>query len=219
MYRSRFSSYYVNMLRVDIEHWDSLCRRMGANKNINFTYQTLWKNYRASSLRIYHTFEHVTKCLEVFDSLRHLALKSDECEMAIWFHDSVYNSQSQQNEEMSAAFADECLYSMGIISDRVRSKVETFILSTKYSSAPSNMEEQIISDSDLAIFGQSSEVYDVYEEAVRDEYSWVSDELFWKKRKEILTRFLDRESIYYTDPCRWMYEQSARNNIQRSLSR
>jgi predicted metal-dependent HD superfamily phosphohydrolase len=64
--------------------------------------------------RYYHTFRHVTECLDVFDSARHLADQPDAVEIAIWFHDAVYDTRSSDNEERSAILARQCLLEAGV---------------------------------------------------------------------------------------------------------
>jgi len=41
--------------------------------------------------RHYHTLQHLEECLALFDTLRHTAQHPHEIELALWFHDAVYD--------------------------------------------------------------------------------------------------------------------------------
>jgi predicted metal-dependent HD superfamily phosphohydrolase len=76
-----------------------------------------------------------------------------------------------------------------------------------------------MADVDLSILGRAPEVFDAYEQAIRKEYAWVDDEQYNRARIEVLQSFLDRDRIYRTDVFAGLYEQSARENLSRSISR
>ncbi len=52
--------------------------------------------------RYYHNLHHIAECLAEFDSVRHLASQPVAVELAIWFHDAIYDTRAQDNEERSA---------------------------------------------------------------------------------------------------------------------
>jgi predicted metal-dependent HD superfamily phosphohydrolase len=53
---------------------------------------------------------------------------------------------------------------------------------------------------------------------VQDEYGWVPQFLFRRKRREILAEFLARKSIYSTPSIRDLLEARARENLARSIA-
>lgn len=205
------------MAVVNSERWKALCALLGATQKVDTTFSKLINHYQEPS-RAYHNLEHVSSCLEEFDSLKSIALNSGAVEFAIWFHDTIYNTQTKDNEEASATLAEAALHEMGI-NDELTQTVASLILLTKHDRAPANIDGQIMLDVDLAILGQSAIVFDRYESAVRSEYSWVSDSVFWSKRAEFLTMLLAREHIFHTEQCREKFELSARNNLRRSIQR
>lgn len=52
--------------------------------------------------RHYHNFHHIADSLAEFDRARHLAREPLAVELAIWFHDTVYDTRAGNNEEQSA---------------------------------------------------------------------------------------------------------------------
>ena len=96
--------------------------------------------------------------------------------------------------------------------------VRRLILATKDSVPPTEPDEQILVDMDLAILGRPEPEFDEYERQIRSEYAWVPDELFAKGRTSILKSFLARPCIYTTDAFRTKYENSARENLARSIA-
>lgn len=202
---------------VNSERWMALCALLGATQRVDTTFSELVNHYQEPS-RAYHNLEHVVCCLEEFDSLKLIAGNSGAVELAIWFHDAIYNTQTKDNEEASAKLAEAALHGMGISEELTRT-VAALILLTKHDFAPTDIDGKIVVDVDLAILGQSAVVFDRYESAVRSEYSWVNDSVFWSKRAEFLSMLLAREHIFHTEQCREKYELSARNNLRRSIQR
>ena len=50
--------------------------------------------------RHYHTFGHVWSCLLELDRVRSLCGSPLALELAVWFHDAVYDPQAGDNEDM-----------------------------------------------------------------------------------------------------------------------
>ena len=166
--------------------------------------------------RHYHTLEHVLDCLRVFDQFEHLAARPAEIEVALWFHDAVYDTQRKDNEEASARWATRVLRAVGIENDAV-DRIRRMILATRHQDPPGTPDEALALDVDLSILGREPEEFAVYQEQVRREYAWVPDDAYHRARAGILKRFLERESIFRTPEVRAKYERAARSNIESSL--
>jgi predicted metal-dependent HD superfamily phosphohydrolase len=157
--------------------------------------------------------------LKEFEVVRHLASDPSAIEFAIWYHDSVYKSRNKENEEESAyTFSCATLFIMREHRN-LSEKVIRMILATKHGEIPSDPDTQLLCDLDLAILGQTDEVFDKYEEDIRIEYGWVPEADFRAGRRKILQSFLDRPSIYSTVHFRDKYELAARRNLTRSIER
>ncbi|MCX6850812.1 MAG: N-methyl-D-aspartate receptor NMDAR2C subunit [Verrucomicrobia bacterium] len=138
-----------------------------------------------------------------------LIAKPDLIEMALWFHDAVYDPQGSENEELSARMALEALGD-----SEMACEVARLILLTKSHQPGDGPDDAWIIDIDLAIFAQPMERVREYERQIRAEYAWVPEEVYVEKRAEILTGFLKREQIYLTAWARERYESQARANLR-----
>ena len=167
----------------------------------------LLKARYAEPHRRYHTMEHIEHCLREFDPRQ--AREPEAVELAIWFHDAVYDTRRSDNEERSAAWLLELMPEA--------KRAAELILVTKHHRA-STPDEALLVDVDLAILGQPGDVFDRYERRIREEYAWVPGILFRHKRAKILRGFLERPFIYGTEHFRAKYEAAARANLLRSTS-
>lgn len=204
--------------RTDILHWRTLWNDLEAWGDPSFTWhQWLTTSYREGA-RHYHNLQHLEECLTEFDHVRSIVVDPSAVEAALWFHDAVYDPRSSTNEEDSASAALECLTEADVARATV-DLVRQLVLCTKTHEPAGVTDAEVLIDIDLAILGQPSERFRDYEQGIRAEYAWVPDADFAQKRAEILTRFLERPTIYRTNPFRARYESAARANIQASVTR
>lgn len=170
----------------------------------------------AEPQRKYHTRQHLEECLALFEEVIALAPHPAEVEMALWFHDAVYDVKGSGNEERSADWAHRALIDAGVdpaSADRVRQ----LVLVTKHDGVPSSLDEQVLVDIDLAILGAERQRFDEYERQIREEYAFVPGFLFRRKRKQILRTFLDRPVLYSTPALRDRLDARARENLRRAI--
>jgi predicted metal-dependent HD superfamily phosphohydrolase len=64
--------------------------------------------------RHYHGLHHIEDCLEKFDVCRQEAERPAEIEMAIFFHDAIYDTHAADNELKSAEWARGVLLEQGV---------------------------------------------------------------------------------------------------------
>jgi len=195
------------------------------------TREHLWeltKKAYAEPHRAYHTAQHVIECLEHFD--RHAdsfgisLLDTHEflaMEFAIWWHDLVYNISLSPsvltNEALSAAYASSTLYEAGVHHHVVR-LIHQLILVTDHKRKVTGLDAWMV-DIDMAILGADEKRFDEYEQQVLFEYTRViAHEHYLLGRLQFLRTLLERKRHHYqTDAFRDMYEERARNNIQRLI--
>jgi predicted metal-dependent HD superfamily phosphohydrolase len=137
-------------------------------------------------------------------------------ELALWYHDAVYDPLASDNEERSAALAAAELE--GLV-PAVAPSVTTLILATKHQAVPTSSDAQYMVDIDLAVLGAPVEAFERYEAGVRREYRRVPRLLFNRSRRQILQGFLDRPAIYSTLYFHDRLEGTARANLTRSIGR
>ena len=168
--------------------------------------------------RAYHTARHIDECLAQLDLVRGLCERPAEVELALWFHDAIYDTQAGDSELRSAEWAVAELRAAGA-SPAVSDSVRALILVTRHDAVPSGDDAQLLTDIDLAILGATRERFLEYEDQVRSEYAWVPGDIFRRERAKLLRRFLARPSIYTTRFFREMLEENARRNLAFSLER
>ncbi len=169
--------------------------------------------------RAYHNLSHIMALLRVA-KVQHCHIERPEVvELAIWFHDVIYDTHQTDNELRSAAWAREAMRSMGIVPELITA-VEQCILATQQHEVPPQHAPDlpIFLDLDLAILGAPPELYLRYSQAIRAEYSWVNEDDYRKGRADVLRRFLARPALYFTPPMVERYEAAARHNIEQELS-
>ena len=167
--------------------------------------------------RAYHNLRHISQMLHEFDAMRDQCDAPDTVELAIWYHDAVYESTRNDNEEQSAALAGNDLRTAGLPDETIEAVVD-LILATKHSSAPTTRDARVLIDIDLSILGQPAQAFDEYERGIRREYAHVDEQAFRAGRAAILERFLARRNIFSTVQMREKYEASAGQNIRRSIA-
>jgi len=200
----------------DLARWSALCRRAGATSGVEEAYETLVTHYQEPH-RAYHNLAHIAHCLAEFDAANGIE-DPIAVELALWFHDVIYNTHCADNEQQSADFAMRMLVAMGIGGD-LPGTVASLILCTRHQEPPATPDGRIIVDIDLAILAAPPERFDAYEAQIRQEYAWVSEDLFREKRQEFLQSLLAREWIFSTPAFRERYESKARENLRRSIAR
>lgn len=167
--------------------------------------------------RHYHTQQHLAECLANVRTILPLATHPAEVELALWFHDAIYDPRQPDNEERSAAWASAAALSFGVQTE-VAQRIDALILCTRHASEPDDIDAQIVVDADLAILGAPADRFDEYEVQIRAEYYWVAEPIFRSKRAQVLAGFLARQRIYNTSKFVEQYEARARENLLRSLA-
>ncbi|RYD20407.1 MAG: phosphohydrolase [Verrucomicrobiaceae bacterium] len=197
----------------DSARFAKLCHEQGvANDTASRAWIGLHTRY-SEPHRHYHNLHHIAAMLAKMDEV---APGDPATELAIWFHDVIYDPRARDNEEQSAAFfVAEMADSLDpvLCLDVVR-----LILATDYARERTGAaDENLLRDIDLAILASAPETYQSYSDAVRKEYAHVPDGDFRKGRAAVMSRFLDGR-IFHTDAFA-NEELIAKGNIRNEIAR
>lgn len=202
---------------ITLIRWQTMWRELGASASDDALFTRLIECY-SEPHRKYHTMQHLQECMRHLEHVRSFAERGDEVELALWFHDAIYNTRKKDNEERSAEWARDCALAAGLSNDQA-SRIYQLVMATLHDAVPAGRDATVLVDIDLSILGADATRFDEYEVQVREEYSWVPGPLYRAGRRRILQEFANRESIYSTEYFRVNYEARARSNIARSLAR
>lgn len=197
--------------------WQWMWQGLGLAQPDHALMRTLLERY-AQPHRKYHTRQHLDACLKHFEAVRDAATHPHEIELALWFHDAVYDIPGAANEAQSADWARDVLQAAGASSE-VAARVHALVMATCHNTQPQTPDQEILLDVDLAILGAPAALFDAYETQIRAEYASVPEETFRKGRRQILEAFLSRRPIFHTHYFSAHYEAQAHANLRRSVSR
>lgn len=203
------------MVEPTYNHWLQLCGRMRIQSDVLPVWQDLERRYQEPH-RAYHNLEHIGECFTEFAAVRSQALDPNAVELAIWFHDAIYDPRAQDNEERSGQLAGDFLEPMGLPAVSIH-EVRNLIMATRHTTPPTTPDASLLTDIDLAILGQPPGRFAAFEQQIRQEYAWVPPSEFALGRAKILRGFLDRPTVYSTAAFRQKYEQRARTNLEWGL--
>lgn len=194
-----------------LEAWHVLWRSLGASRGDEAEYRRLLAAY-AEPQRHYHTGQHLEECLRNFEALRSGTIHPGEVELALWFHDAIYEPRGRDNEARSAQWAVAAMEKAGLPEATI-ARVEALIMATCHDAVPEGADARALADVDLWILAAPPERFAEYERQIRAEYAWVPETLFRKKRGEILRGFLRRPRLFQTELYFDLYEARARGNL------
>ena len=200
---------------MDLLRWRQAWTAAGA-KGGEALYAELLTRY-AEPHRAYHTQQHLAECLALFEEFRAHAERSAEVEIALWFHDAIYDVYRHDNETLSADWARSAMLEAGASADACE-RVAALVLATRHSVAPQTADEQLLVDIDLTILGAAPARFAEYERQIRVEYAHVPQDVFNAKRGAILAAFLARPFIYGGSAFRDRFEAAARFNLAQALA-
>jgi len=186
--------------------------------------EQLWEEivYRyAGQHRHYHNLNHIAHLYTLLDKYIDKITNPAVIGFAILYHDVVYDTYSEDNEEQSAAFAESHLQQLQVNATLI-DHVKTFIRATKDHIIPDGVslrnDLSFFLDFDMAILGVEEEMYQMYSKKIRDEYAKYPDPIYKEGRKQALQRVLATKNIFTTSEFREEMEQKAHENINREVN-
>ncbi|UOQ78600.1 hypothetical protein MUN84_08680 [Hymenobacter sp. 5516J-16] len=181
-------------------------------------FQHLESAYTASD-RHYHALPHVRALLDAVDQHAGVVQDMPVVQLAIWFHDAVYNPLRADNEARSADLALEFLQHTTLSVER-RQRVAFLIGRTKDHTQPQPATDSdllLFLDADLQILGAPEADYWQYARQVRQEYRLVPDFMYRRGRRKVLEKLLSTATLYHTPAFRERLDAQARRNLAHEL--
>ncbi len=169
--------------------------------------------------RRYHTLTHLMWVLRHISLLLAAGEPTTDLaavQLAALWHDTVYDPRASDNEARSALLARSAAVDLGWSLPR-QELVERLVIATA-GHRPTDADEAILVDADLAILGASAQEYSAYVTGVRYEFAHVSDDAWRSGRTAVLHGFIARPHLFTTVTMRTEREARARANIAAELA-
>jgi len=196
-------------------------QELGASpEQANFAWSELSTLYQEEG-RAYHSLAHISHMLELMDEHISDDAKSVELELAIWYHDVIYDPLSKENELQSAELAKERLSAITTLSEKSLDRIYLLIMSTQGHlpriEGKHRLENEWMLDLDLSILGSEEEAYQLYTQQIRKEYHMYAPDDYRLGRSQVLKTFLERDEIYFSDLFKQLFEEKARDNLSKEI--
>ena len=202
-----FNKYIVDFHQYWFQFSDQLELSFQKSEKI---YQILLTAYTEPQ-RHYHTVQHIVECIALFQQVKSDIRKPELVEMAIWFHDVIYDPRAKNNEFKSAEMMKDVCF--GIFDLNEIETIYEWILATQKHEATHDNDLCYLLDIDLSILSASKNRFLEYEIQIRNEYAFVEHKMYKQKRVEVLQYFYMMDSIYKTSFFREMSEVKAKDNL------
>lgn len=173
--------------------------------------------------RAYHTWAHIEALLHWFEKIKLHLYDPASVQLAIFYHDAIYDPHASDNEAQSAILMAKELEKA--FPEDVLARTKALIIATATHQLVSKADSERTSDCayfldmDLSILGASQDDFAAYDNAIRQEYSFVPSEIYKPRRREILKNFTARERLYFTDYFHGMLDAQARENLAIAIER
>lgn len=197
-----------------VSRWQALAANIGLDRvKSHEVGDELLSQYSASS-RHYHGVQHIVSMLEGFDAVKASFKQPLAAELAIFFHDVIYDPARQDNEAQSAK---RMLDLLGGVVDRSTLEIAaSSIEATKQHALTPSHDTNLLVDLDMAILGQPWPIYERYAHDVMQEYLPVYGALAYRhgRRTLFLEPTIAHGCVFLTDAFESLNAQ-ALENMQR----
>ena len=172
--------------------------------------------------RAYHGQSHIDAMLDGLHRLGAAIADPARVELAIWYHDAIYDPAAPDNEARSAALLRHEM--AGLADPVLLDAAETMVRLTAGHTLPPELSGPrrgdcaLFLDLDLAVLGASPEDYAAYERGIAAEYLPLHGAAaYGAGRAAFLRGMLDRPRLFHTDRFHAALDGPARANLRRAL--
>ena len=199
------------------ETFNSLLSKHSTNTELN---ETLWQEIESNythKKRHYHSLSHLENLLNQLTEIKSQIQDWDTLLFSVFYHDIIYHSKSQKNEENSAELAQKRLAQINYPAHKIQTCFDQIIATKTHKLSPNN-DTNLFTDADLSILGTDWKDYEKYTNQIRLEYSIYPDFVYKPGRKKVLRHFLEMARIFKTDYFYSKFEKQARLNLNQELT-
>ena len=176
--------------------------------------------------RHFHNLRHLADVLGRVDELSQETHDPDLVRLAAWYHGAIFDAKNNatyankggEDESASAALASAELTSLGVPEQAVRRVAYLVNALVRHAPDASDFDCAVLCDADLAMLAAEPQRYKEYLRDVRDEYAHIPKPDYVRARIAILTKLLDRRSLF-SSPLGAAWEEPARQNLDAELQR
>ena len=199
--------------------WRALCGRLGAGEQASAAWWARVSAAYSGDGRFYHTLRHIGQMLQLKDANAASLADGDAVELAIFFHDVVYDAAGGgggKNERDSALvlleFCESALGGGYAAAQRVARWIE--MTAHHRCDAETEADWRFLMDFDMAILAAPPAEYSAYSRAVRREYSHVSTVAWCVGRGRFLSQAAAAGTAVFATPAFAALEERARSNAR-----
>lgn len=164
--------------------------------------------------RRFHNLDHIRDCLRRFDEIAPLLVDRDAVELALWFHDAIYDVGATDNERRSAEMFVELSLGGRFT---FRHHVCALIMATRHARHVHGNDRSFMVDIDLSGFGRPWEEFIANGARLREEAAQVSEDRYHAGQVAFLARLQRRQRFFHTEWFQERYEAQAQANLARLL--
>jgi precorrin-6B C5,15-methyltransferase / cobalt-precorrin-6B C5,C15-methyltransferase len=172
--------------------------------------------------RHYHATTHLDALLRLFAEIRPLLHDAEAVQLAIFYHDAIYQPDRPDNEAASAALMRADLD--GLVEVGTLARAEALILATRQHRIPEGSTVDFAADCalfldmDISVLGAEVESFDRYEAGIAAEYRpHYPAEAYRAGRTAVLQGFIARDRLFLSETFAKL-EAPARANLARSIA-
>lgn len=166
--------------------------------------------------RHYHTLNHIRHCLAEFDRAAALMDHPDAVEMALWFHDAIYQPGAHDNEWRSAELFRQ--WANGRATPAFQQRVHDLVMATTHREPPRDHDARFVVDIDLSSFGLPWEKCEQDGRRIRAEFADLHDDEYYPGHLQFLRILQGRPTFFFTEWFQQCYEKIACGNVTRIIA-
>ena len=174
--------------------------------------------------RVYHTQAHIDAMLAGLRALGGAVVHADAVELAVWYHDAIYDPAATDNERRSADLLRAEM--SGMTDGTLLAQAEALVCWTANHRIPPGLpadqheDAALFLDLDMAVLGGDHATFDAYERGIAAEYVPVYGwNRFGAGRTQFLLAMLERPRLFHSVQFDQRCDAAARVNMKRALAR